>query len=264
MIDKIIERMLGFTKQHNPEIMVGLGVAGMITSTALAVKATPKAIQLIEDKKAELGVTYLTRKEIAEATWKQYVPAVGVGAASIACIVLGTTKNIKRNTALAAVYAISENTLKEYRTKTKEIVGEEKAREIDTEVSKSIARSRSAEHPVIIETRDSEYVINTGNGDTLIYDTFSGRYFRSSVNAIESAVNNVNKSLLNEYFMTVNDLYNELCIPTIGAGSLIGWKSDKEMIDIYFDSDIDSNGNPYLVLSHRNIPVPLYEYGRNW
>lgn len=264
MINNLIEKVIGFTKQHNPEIVVGLGVAGMITSTALAVKATPKAMQLIEDKKSELGVTYLTRKEIAEATWKQYIPAVGVGAVSIACIVLGTTKNIKRNTALATVYAISENTLKEYKAKTREIVGEEKAREIDTEVAKSRARSRSIDNPVVIETRDSEYVINTGNGDTLIYDSFSGRYFRSSVNAVESAVNNVNKSLLNDYFITVNEFYNELCIPTIGAGSLIGWKSDKEMVEIYFDSDIDSNGNPYLILSYRNIPVPLYEYGRNW
>ena len=117
MINNLIEKLIGFTKQHNPEIVVGLGVAGMITSTALAVKATPKAMQLIEDKKSELGVTYLTRKEIAEATWKQYIPAVGVGAVSIACIVLGTTKNIKRNTALATVYAISENTLKEYKAK---------------------------------------------------------------------------------------------------------------------------------------------------
>ena len=30
--------------KHSPEILTGIGVAGMITSTILAVKATPKAL----------------------------------------------------------------------------------------------------------------------------------------------------------------------------------------------------------------------------
>ena len=29
--------------KHSPEILVGFGIAGMITTTVLAVKATPKA-----------------------------------------------------------------------------------------------------------------------------------------------------------------------------------------------------------------------------
>ena len=40
--------------KHSPEILTGLGIAGMITTTILAVKATPKALELIEDKKEEL------------------------------------------------------------------------------------------------------------------------------------------------------------------------------------------------------------------
>ena len=34
--------------KHSPEILTGIGIAGAITSTVLAVKATPKAIRLIE------------------------------------------------------------------------------------------------------------------------------------------------------------------------------------------------------------------------
>ena len=113
MIKNLFDKVLNFTKEHNPEILVGLGVAGMMTSTVLAVKATPKALDIMEDKKADLGVTYLTRKEIAQATWKLYAPSIGVGLASAACIILGTSKSIKRNTALATVYALSESTLRE-------------------------------------------------------------------------------------------------------------------------------------------------------
>ena len=258
MIKNLFDKVINFTKEHNPEILVGLGVAGMMTSTVLAVKATPKALDIMEDKKADMGVTYLTRKEIAQATWKIYAPSIGVGLASAACIILGTSKSIKRNTALATVYALSESTLREYQTKAKEMFGEEKAAELDREVAK--ARVRKREVTTIVETEGSEYIHHTGNGDTLVYDTLSGRYFRSSMNSIESAVNSINKSLLNDYIMTLNEFYNELGVPTIGAGSLIGWKSDKELLEVSFESDVDQNGNPYLVLSYKNRPIPVYDY----
>ena len=258
MIKNLFDKVLNFTKEHNPEILVGLGVTGMMTSTVLAVKATPKALDIMEDKKADMGVTYLTRKEIAQATWKLYAPSIGVGLASAACIILGTSKSIKRNTALATVYALSESTLREYQSKAKEMLGEEKASELDREVAKS--RIRKREVTTIVESEGSEYIHHTGNGDTLVYDSLSGRYFRSSMNSIESAVNSINKSLLNDYIMTLNEFYNELGVPTIGAGSLIGWKSDKELLEVSFESDVDQNGNPYLVLSYKNRPVPVYDY----
>lgn len=257
----LINKVSNFTKEHSPEILISAGVMSMITSTILAVKATPKALELMEDKKADLGVTYLTRKEIAQTTWKQYAPSVGFGILGVSSIILGTTKSIRRNAALATVYALSENTLREYKTKTKEIVGEEKSKEIDTEVAKALVKPNQT---VVVESKDSEFVSHTGNGDTLIYDVLSGRYFRSSVNAVESAVNLINKRLLNEYMMSVNDFYNELEIPNIGAGTLIGWKSDKELMEITFDSDVDKLGNPYLVLTYINQPIPLYSYGRTY
>ena len=258
MIKDLFNKALNFTKEHNPEILVGLGVVGMMSSTVLAVKATPKALDIMEDKKADMGVTYLTRKEIAQATWKLYAPSIGVGLASTACIILGTSKSIKRNTALATVYALSESTLREYQSKAKEMLGEEKAAELDREVAK--ARVKKREVTTIVETEGSDYIHHTGNGDTLVYDSLSGRYFRSSKNAIESAVNSINKSLLNDYIMTLNEFYNEMCIPTIGVGSLIGWKSDKELLEVSFESDVDQHGNPYLVLSYKSRPVPVYDY----
>lgn len=253
MKNKIVSAIMDTMREHSPEILISAGIVGMCTSSVLAVRATPKALELIEDKKAELGVTYLTRKEIAQTAWKQYIPAIGVGLVSASCIVLGTTQNIRRNTALATVYAISENTLKEYQRKTVEVVGEEKAEEIRREV----VREQSKARPVIVCNQDSEYVTNTGEGDTLMFDSLSGRYFRSSMNSVDRAVNYINKSLLSEHYMTVNDLYNEMGIPTIEAGALIGWSSEIDMLDVTYDGDVDKNGNPYLIVSHRNRPRPL-------
>ena len=63
---------------------------------------------------------------------------------------------------------------------------------------------------------------------------------------------------MNDQYVTVNELYNEIGIPTIGAGSLIGWCADKEMADVFFTSDVNEDGTPYVVLEYRNRPEPLY------
>lgn len=252
-MNKIISKALGFTKDHSPELLISLGVVGMSTSTILAVKSTPKAIQLIEEKKEDLGVTCLTKKEVIEAAWKAYIPTVGLGIVSIACITLGTTKSLKRNTALATVYALSESTLKDYQRKTVELAGKEKAEEINREV----AKGRVKETVVINQNDCNDYVASTGEGDYLIFDTLSGRYFRSSMNAIDRSVNYINRQLRTEHTMTVNDFYNEINIPTVGIGHYLGWKLEQEDLEIRYDSDIDKNGIPYLILSYTSRPLPM-------
>lgn len=250
----MISKVLSGLKDYSPEILVTTGVVGMITSTILAVKATPKALDLIEDEKDYLCTNNLTTTEIIKCAWKPYIPAIGVGVVSAACIAGGTRQNYKRNAALAALYATTENTLRTYQRKTEEIAGKEKADEIRREVVRDQVQQVNT---TIIDQDNSQYIAYTGCGDTLIFDSFSGRYFKSSMVAIERAANQVNKSILSEQYMTVNDFYNELNVPTIDAGSEVGWLSEYDLIDILFESDMDTNGNPYLVMVHRNRPINI-------
>ena len=57
MLKEMTNKVITGAKKHSPELLIGAGVTGMLTSTVLAVKATPKAMDLIEEKKAEMGVT---------------------------------------------------------------------------------------------------------------------------------------------------------------------------------------------------------------
>lgn len=249
-----IDKVIGSFKKNQPEILIGMGVVGMITSTVMAVNATPKAIQLIEDKKDEMDVTRLTKKETVKAAWKPYIPAATLGAISTACIVTGTMGNRKRASAMAAVYAISENSLRKYQDKVVEICGEEKAKEIET----SIVKDRIKEKPVLVEHENTDLVTYTGNGNVLMFDTLSGRYFRSSTNAIERAVNNLNKHMMSEHYVTLNELYIELDMPTIDIGNMVGWDVEKDMVDVDYDTEVDVDGTPYVIINHRNKPRPLY------
>ena len=73
--------------KHSPEILIGLGVAGLLGTTVLAVRETPKVLKLMESKKNELGIDKLTVKDTVKTVWKNYIPCAVLAVTSVACIV---------------------------------------------------------------------------------------------------------------------------------------------------------------------------------
>lgn len=254
MKNGIVDKIISFSKEYSPELLIGSGVTAMVTSTILAVIATPKAMRQIEDAKLDKEVTTLRPKDVIKETWKTYLPSVITGVVGIGCIITGTAQNTRKRAALAALYSMSESTLRQYKDEVRTIVGNEQADELD----KRVAKSKMKKDTVIIDRDDSKYIEQTGFGQTLCYDSLSGRYFRSSVNAIDKAVNNFNRLLIGENYATLNDLYNELGISTIELGSILGWRVEDEMCDIDYDSELDEDGQPYVVIYYRNNPQMLY------
>ena len=84
----LIKTTEDFITKRSPEILTGIGITGMVTTTILAVKVTPKALDLIakaEDEKFDSGHSEcLTKPEIIKACWKCYIPAAITCTASIA------------------------------------------------------------------------------------------------------------------------------------------------------------------------------------
>lgn len=253
MSNKIISKIVQSTRTHSPEIMIGTGIVGMITTIVLAVKATPVALNLIEEEKAELGFTRLTKKEIVKATWRAYVPSAILGSLSIGCIVAGTKASLGRTAAMSTAYALSESAVKTYHDKIVQVCGEEKAEEIRKEVIKETVTQK----PVIVDDSESTFVTNTGEGLTLFYDSLTGRYFRSSMNAVERAINIVNKRMRSEDYVTVNNLYNEIGLGSIEIGDLLGWSIDRDDVEITYDSGIEVDGQPYVIVELKHLPRPL-------
>lgn len=124
------------TIKHSPEILTGIGIAGMVTTTVMAVRATPKALRLIDSaelKKAnETNIPYeghnLSKTEIIKVTWKCYIPVAITGSLSIACLIGASSVNARRNAALATAYSIAETSLKEYQNKVVETIGEKRSK----------------------------------------------------------------------------------------------------------------------------------------
>lgn len=233
---------------------MGIGIAGMITTTVLAVKGTPKALQLMEMRKVELEVESLTPVETVKTTWKCYIPAAVTGVASIACLVGSNSVNVRRNAALATAYKISETAFSEYRDKVVETIGEKKEKTVRDKVSEKQIK----ENPVT-----NTEVIVTGKGQTLCFDPLSSRYFYSSIDKLNRAANKLNFDINTSPFandgVTLNDFYDEIGIPGTATGDGLGWNLNTGLIEIYPSAQIveegeEHEGEPCIVLNFTNPP----------
>lgn len=246
---KNIFKTLGTTmSKHAPALLTGVGIAGMLTTTVLAVRVTPKALKLIEKKTEDKG-DKLTPVETVKAAWKPYIPAAISGALSITCLIFAHRVNARRSAMLMAAYELSEKALTEYKDKAVEVLGEKKEEEIRTAVDKS----RLEKDPITSEKQ----ILLSGSGETLCYDGLSGRYFRSSINKINSAVNDLNHNLMTDGDQCLNDYYDLIDLPHIGIGYNLGWEclEDNDLVEARFTSHITPNGLPCVVVSLDRPPV---------
>ena len=241
-LTRVINSSKQYLSKHSPEILTGIGITGMITSTVLAVSATPKALNLIDIQKKKLKTDELTTLETIQAAWRPYVPAISLSIVSTACLIGASAVNAKRNAALATAYAISERTLVRYRDKVIETLGEKKEKEVrDNKVSNS-------------------QIIVTSKGNTLCMDSLNGRYFKSDIDKINKAVNELNRQLTYQNYVSLNDFYYELGLDGIKNGSLLGWNLDDGLIKIDFSSCLAEDGTPCLVIDY--AVMPKYDYDK--
>lgn len=268
-VSQIMKGVKDFVNRRSPEILTGIGIAGMITTTVLAVKATPKALEKIEEKKVEVyesldpnevpsqavpSEVKLTKVEIVKAAWKPYIPAVITGATSIVCLVGASKTNLKRNAALATAYNVSQTALDEYKKKVVETIGEKK----EQKVRESIAQDKANKDK---PKKEGQNVIVIGEGKYPCYDPILDKEFYSDKEAIREAVNNVNEKLLSYDYVSLNEFYDELGLAHTKIGDDIGWNISRDgQVKISFDSILNKDGKPALVLNY--TVEPRYDYSK--
>lgn len=250
-VKALSQSLTTFVKKRTPEILTGVGITGMITTTVLAVKATPKAMMLIEERKLDLSVEKLPKLEVVKTVWPCYIPSLISGVASTACLIGANSVNMSRNAALAAAYALSETKFKDYKEGVIKTLGEKR----DSDVRDEIAKKKIENAPVT----DKE-IIMTGQGETLCYEPLSGRYFRSDIEKVRGAVNNINFMLLNDDYISLNDFYCELGLGETKMGEQLGWHIQGGKVDVHFSTQLAQNGEPCLVIDLVNAPG--YDYNK--
>jgi len=247
---KVITREMGRTINRNsPSILTGLGIAGFITSIVMAAKATPKAIEMIEEAQYQEGRFADERgmelifgpKERAMACWTAYIPTVGMATLSASALIFANNISARRNAALVSLYTIAESGLRDYQEKVIESFGEKK----ETKLRDEIAQDKLNANPV-----DEQKIIFTDKGDQLCFDVISGRYFPSSIETLRQIQNEFNARLLNEMTLTMNELYWDMGLDAIEVGNSLGWTVEKGLMEFAFSTKLATNNEPCIVVGY--------------
>lgn len=244
---KAISNFAKGLSDNSPVILTGLAACGVVGTVIFAVRATPKAMELIDEAKkpayhptedSSPSVPELSKKDIIQVAWKPYVPALAMGSITIACIIGSNRISSRRNAALVSLYSIAETSLKEYQAKVVDTIGENKERKIRDEIDKERITNNPISNHVII-----------GSGENLCFDNLSGRYFKSDVETIRQKINEFNHRLLYENSMTLNELYYELNLDPIDMGNDAGWKAEEELVEVDFSTHMTDDNRPCIVMS---------------
>lgn len=210
-----------FIKRNASTILSCLGGVGVVATTITAVKATPKAIQLIEEAKQEKGEE-LTKWEKVKTTALTYAPAVGMGVATMACIFGAHILNQRSQAALTSAYALLDQSYKDYRRKVRELYGEE----TDQEVMDAIAIEKAEDVGVrgsYLGTTCDLALEERNSKPQVFYDKHSGRHFESTVEQVLTAEYHLNRNYILRGYSYLNEFYEFLGIEETDYGSVLGW-----------------------------------------
>lgn len=240
-----------FAVKNAPIILTVSGVAGSVTALGMGITATPKAVKALEkaksEKKEELKII-----DKVKILGPLYWPCATAEVMAIACIIASHKVDARRQAALLAAYQLSENKLKDYQDKVIKTFGESK----NVEVKDRIAGEQIKANPPA-----DDRIIFTGNGNSLCYDAVSGRYFYNNIETVKQAMNQINRRMLSEESIQLNDFYEEIGMPSIEIGDVMGWLGfGNSEFDIHFSSQLTQDGKPCLVMNYDVFPLyGMYE-----
>lgn len=265
-------------KKHSPEILVAVGVVGIVSSTIMACKATTKVSEIVDEAKETIdkihdgvenhkhtsdGEEYT--QEIANKDLsivyvqtglkfvKLYGPSVALGIASIGCMIGSNQILRKRNAALAAAFAAVDSSFKDYRKRLIDRFG----KELDRELRFGI-KAKEVEEKVVDENGNETTVTKTVEvvDPNTAHDLYSIVWCEGNTGWTKNAElnkvfliqtqNYANDKLKMEGVVTLNDVYEMLGVAKTAYGQLAGWvyTEDCSAGDNFIDFGIFDVNNP--------------------
>ena len=251
IFNSMINQVRTYSRANAPGILTGIGIVALWGAGIWAIKATPKAMTRLDERKEELETEDLGLVETIKTTGLIYAPALLTAGVGTACLICANTVSARRNAALATAYAISEKAIHEYKEKVVEKIGEKKEKAIYDEV----AKDQVANNPV-----SNNKIFVTGKGETLCYDALMGRYFYGDIEKLRRAISDANLQLFKNDYISLNEVYDLIGLDYSRIGEDLGWNIGKNEIECLFSSHLDENDNPCLVFDF--VHRPIYEYYR--
>lgn len=195
--------VMKLVQKNSSTILTCIGAAGVIATAVLTGRATIKAVRIVDESETH------SKKEIVKTVWKEYIPAAGAGIATIACIFGANTLNKRQQAALMSAYALLDQTYKEYKSKVKDVLGEEAEQKVED---------------AIAEEKVSD--ICPADGKLLFYEPNYGQGFERTMLEVQDAEYRLNQKFAVEGEASLNDFFELLGLNKTDTGDLIGWSQE--------------------------------------
>lgn len=189
----------------------------MVATSVMTARATIKANDILLEAKYEKGDD-LSFWEKVNVTLPVYVPTILMGVGTIGCVLGANVLNKQHQKALTSAYILLDQSFKEYKNKVVELYGEEADEKIEAAI-------------------EEEHLKDDGSV-RLFYDEYSDQYFESTLFEVQRAEYELNRKMLKEDCVFLNDWYEELGIKIMENGFAVGW-STFQCMEMYWQPWID-------------------------
>ncbi|MCC8049749.1 MAG: DUF6353 family protein [Clostridiales bacterium] len=264
-IETLVKTGLENAREASPALLIAAGTIGLVTGAVMAWKASRKVddeIEVAKQDKAdeiekEVEEVELTPAETAKAVWKTVVPVAAIEIISVGCIIGGYTIKRHRMDAVVTAATLSASQLKLYQEKALETVGPKKEKEIKAAVSKEQLDKKFESN------LSDDDIIVTGRGTQLFFEPTQNCLFYSDREFIQKCFNNLNMRMINEMYITLNELYSELGLPSTSIGDDLGWTVEDGQFEPSFDAIFTRDGRTCACIDY--IPKgPTYDFRRRY
>lgn len=234
-----MNRFQYFLNKNSTIIMTVAASCGVVATTVLAVKATPKAVRLLDKAEREKGKE-LTVFEKIRYGWSPYVYCGFSALATIGCIASIEYLNHRKQISLVSAYTILENSFNEYRKNIKELCGDD----VDLLARQQIVRAQYDPEELMAPENDE---------DVLFFDYQGMRFFWSSFHNVIRAEHQALEALHARGYISLNEYYDYLGIPRLNYGYQLGWW-DYESNDPYNVKELEFNYEKTMMGNDKKIP----------
>ena len=240
--------------KKSPEILVGVGVVGVVSSCVLACRATLKVDSVMyEYRTVEENIEKVLSGEIPSDDYTQedaendlrimriktavnvaklYAPSIILGGVSLGCIIKSHGILKSRYNAISAAYMTIDGSYKAYRNRVAERFGSDVEKELryDIKVQELTNTTVDENGNEVTSTEETRVMNNFGYSEYARFFDESciawqkdPSYNLTFLRAQQSYANDMLKA---RGVLFLNEVYDMLDIPRTKAGQVVGWKYD--------------------------------------
>lgn len=219
-----MNKLTNYISKNSVSILSWIGIAGAITTGVTAAFSGAKAQKILD----EIGED-ASKKEKFKAVAPVFIlPAIAL-VGTITAVAGANYASIKLRDSLISTITLMQTTHNKYKTKVREIAGEETYKEINEEFA----------HEMICEQipEELERECIGGDFDCIFYENFSGRMFVSTMNNVLDGIDDFKEYLIANEFTTLDTFYSCLNLSGTYVGEDYYWIID-EIIEKHGTYDI--------------------------